>query len=87
MIYEDLIDNYLFGRNTWRNGMIAEEQLSKYNMDPSLQKEILNRNPQIMFPLHFRGVGPNPFPGMTTMQVKGIRSTFKKGGKIKVSAK
>jgi hypothetical protein len=38
----------------------------------------------VQFPLHFRGTGPNPIPGMTTMQVGGIKPTLKKGGKINV---
>lgn len=73
----------------WPNGMQPETYFSKYNTSPTLQRIILSSkyNPKVIFPLHFRGIGPNPFPGMTTMQVKGIHSTFKKGGKIKISAK
>ena len=26
--------------------------------------------------------GPNPIPGMTTMQVSGVKPTLKKGGKL-----
>ena len=72
----------------WPNGMVPEDKISHYNSLPSTDKLrilIQSDHPQILFPLHFRGTGPNPFSGMTTMQVKGIRSTFKKGGKIKVS--
>jgi hypothetical protein len=42
-------------------------------------------NPDVVFPLHFRATAPNPTPGMTTMQVFGIRPTFKRGGRIKVT--
>lgn len=76
-------------KELWPNGMQAEEQISRYNTNPEFQRTILSSkyNPKVIFPLHFQEIGPNPFPGMTTMQVKGVKSTFKKGGKIKVSAK
>ena len=72
----------------WGNGMQPETQFSIYNNNKKLQNEISLRHPGIIFPLHFRGIGPNPFPGMTTMQVKGIYPTFKEGGKtIKLISK
>ena len=71
---------------TWPNGMVAEDYLAKYNISPEFQRTILasKNNPMVLFPLHFRGKGPNPIPGMTTMQVTGIKPTLKKGGKINV---
>lgn len=71
----------------WPNGMIPEEKISQYNLlspTDKIRLLIQKDNPQIMFPLHFRGIGPNPFHGMTTMQVRGIRPTFKKGGKVSI---
>ena len=73
----------------WPNAMEAESQISTYNANPLFQKIILGNkyNPNLLFPLHLRVNAPNPFPEMITMQVRGIKPTFKKGGKIKVSTK
>ena len=73
-------------KSTWPNGMVVEDYLAKYNSSPEFQRTILSskNNPMVQFPLHFRGTGPNPIPGMTTMQVSGIKPTLRKGGKINV---
>ena len=57
-----------------------------WNQNESIIKPLLIRNnpanSNLVFPLHVKGVGPNPTPGMTTLQVENIYPSLKRGGNV-----
>lgn len=57
-----------------------------WNQNEDLIRPLLiNANPansNLIFPLHVKGIGPNPVENMTTLQVENIYPSLKKGGNV-----
>ena len=72
----------LNSRTKFNNILDAERTVGGWNDSRDAQAIILKNDKNLVFPLHVKGIGPNPVNGMTTLQVDNIHPSLKQGGYV-----